>query len=580
MNCQDFTRVLEELDLHQLPAPSREAAEAHLAACRDCSSDLEVHQRLGALPIPPLSTARIAGWRALGASGAVVGDRKQRKRKRYVAVGVLVVAAAAAAMLGLRQEDPPAQAAQLAAEVATSPPMAETIVPAGSPVNEAVMVPVEARRVSAEPAQTAPRQFTLLVEPLEYETEDVAVRAAAEEFHTALLDGLREIPGLLMVGPDSLVDHLSRQTDFRITAVARAAKANQRGVQWEVMLRMHVLQGESRRVQPFLVGGMLAGTDCSPPAANGAGGCGGSAMAPAITNLLRGMMLPADPSLEGKLAAQVQDSALPPAERLRALEVLNCQRIAVGGTCPRRGQLGADVVRVALGIISSPGEASTRAAFVRALRGQPHADLVQPLVEIAHRAPEDLLRLEAVTSLAEDFSADVAAHSALELVAREDASELVRKVAARVVSGKPVWDAYAVATVRDTSMPDVKRLVPLEWMTGNKARAELPALLDQLLDGAGAHIMLAELLSAAQKESKGGGSAMTLISVLRDSRHSAAADFWLAMLDRNPDTNSLSGLNRHRAEERVRKKIEELAASHPDVKLREAAAAMLEEPRT
>jgi hypothetical protein len=578
MNCQEFAQVLDEQELHQLPAVARGAAEAHLAACPDCSSDHEVHGRLAALRIPAVSTARVASWRALGVSGAVDGGRRQRMRNRYAVIGALAVMAAAAAVLGLRREDPPAQAVEVVAEDSPSPLLGDTVVPASLVAEEVVQVMAEPVRITGEPVQPAPRPFTVLVQPLEYGTEDGAVRNAAEDFHTALLDGLRAIPGLQMVGPDPGIDPASRQTDFRISAVAQTAKANQQGVQWEVMLRLHVLQEDSRRIQPFRVGGMLKGEECR--AGDSAGGCGGAALAPAITDLLRGMMLPASPSIEGKFVAQVQDPALSPAERIRALEVLNCHRIVAGSTCPRRGQLGADVIGAALAMISGPGDAAVRGGFVQALRGQSHSDLVQPLIEIAHRETEDSLRLEAVTSLVEDFNTDAAARSALELVARDDASPLVRKVAARAVSGTAAWDEYAIATVRDTTLPVAQRLAPLEWMAGTRARGQLPVLMGQLLDGTGAHVMLADLLSAAQKDSKGTGSTTTLLNVLRDSRHSTAVDFWLAMFERNPESTVLSGLYRHRAEGRVRKRLEEIAATHPDAKLRETAASLLESPQT
>jgi hypothetical protein len=576
MNCQEFAQVLDEQELHQLPAVAREAAEAHLAACAACSSDHEVHQRLAALPIPAVSTARVAGWRALGTSGALDGARRQRVRARFAVIGVLAVMAAAAAVLGLRREDPPAQAVEVATAVAPSPVLGDTVVPASLIAEEVVTVATESGRVSAQPVQPGPRALTLLVQPLDYETEDGPVRDAAEHFYSAVVGGLREIPGLQIIGPDPAIDPASRQTDFRISAAARTAKANQQGVQWEVRLRMHVLQGDARRVQPILVGGMVAGEACP---AEAPAGCGAAAMAPAILDLLRRMIVPADPSLEGRLAAQVQDAALPPVERVRALEILNCQRIAAGATCPRRDQLGADVVQAALGVVSGPGDPSTRAAFVRALRGQQHPELIQPLIEIAHREPVEPLRLEAVTSLAEDFSGDVAARSALELVARDDASPLVRKVAARATSGTAIWNEYAIATARDTALPVAQRLAPVEWMTSNKARGELPGLLDQLLDGAGAYVALADLLTAAQKESQVGAGTMALMSSLRDSRHSAAVDFWFAIFERSPEATVLSGLYRHRGEARVRRKLEEIAAAHPDLKLREAAASLLEQPQ-
>lgn len=427
MNCQEFAQVLDEQELHQLPVAAREAAEAHLAACQDCRSDLEMHQRLAEMPIPALSAARIAGWRALTTSAAIVRERRHLPRNRYIAAGALVVAAAAAIMVGIRVEAPPERMVAVAPGPVAQP-APELPVPAEQVPS--LVSPVQTVKVAAADPDTAtpdppaPSSFTLLVQPLQIETEDPLVQASAQQFYAALIDELRRVPGLVMIGPDPAIDPEARPTDFRMSAAARAATASSPGMQWEVMLRLHVFQGR-RRVQPFRIYG--SGEEAA-------------ATAPGIARMLRGMVFPASPSLKERLAAQFTDVTIPQEDRLRALEELtsmkvgDCPPTAAAQNCLRRAPLDVDQVHAALAMVSGPGEPLVRAGILRALSGQRHADLVQPLIEMAYRETSAEVRLEAVALLAEDFITDVAARSALELVARDDELLAVREVAARAVA--------------------------------------------------------------------------------------------------------------------------------------------------
>jgi hypothetical protein len=119
------------------------------------------------------------------------------------------------------------------------------------------------------PAEATTPAFTVLVEPLREEARDPLVLAAARDYFAALLDGLRAIPGLVLVGPDEAIDAAATKADFRLTAVARPGGMTPFGAQWQwqVDVRLHVQTG-AKLVQPFMTGGMIGGPlprpDCRP----------------------------------------------------------------------------------------------------------------------------------------------------------------------------------------------------------------------------------------------------------------------------------------------------------------------------
>src|SRR5690606_15679227 len=104
----------------------------------------------------------------------------------------------------------------------------------------------------------------------------------------------------------------------------------------------------------------------------------------------------------------------------------------------------------------------------------------------------------------------------------------------------------------------------------NGATGDMIAVLDELLENDGAAALAALLPGNA-----GGAGTRGLLDAMIVSQHPAAADFWLARIERTADLASLTGLRAHRDDARVSAKLEEIADSHPDAGLRALAATLL-----
>lgn len=528
MNCQELAQLLDEQDLHRLPAGDRAAAQAHLAGCGECARDHDMHLRLAALPVPPLAAERLAQWRGL--AFADVAARLSRRR-RLVLVGALTALAAAAAMLALQYPDTREEGADVAVKAALPLPdtQAEAVVSEESVPKPAQEEASSSAPVVAQRTPPAPPAYTLLAMPLDYSTDDVLVQAAVREFYAAVLDALRQIPGLQVTGPVASIDPAAKPTDFTLWAEALPAGTNEPGSRWEVRLRLR--NGLRQMVQPFRIAGSLPG-ECGLGETQAA--CGPAEMATAMLGpLVR--MIPVDHALESHLQARFLDITQTSAARLGALTELRALDAAQRG-----------------------------AGF--------GPDLVRPLVDVAYKDASDDLRLEAVSVLATTFPRNDAALAALAYIARDDAHPLVRKVAERAVNVGGSWRAFAVATARDATLGSAQRIAPLHWMAKNGATEDMAAVLGELLASDGA-APLAQLLSGSATDTSHG--TRTVLDALARQRHPGAADFWLARFDIVPDFTSIAGLHAYRDDVRVRAKLEEIASGNADADLATLAGSLM-----
>ena len=189
-----------------------------------------------------------------------------------------------------------------------------------------------------------------------------------------------------------------------------------------------------------------------------------------------------------------------------------------------------------------------------------------------------------MTTLATDFKDAPGARAALDWVAATDAKLLVRKVAERALSGDAAWRDYVVSSVKDTSLPVSGRFEALNWMLENRRsdstmQATMTAVVPELLQGGVGP--LADVLVRARKEKVGGLSGVTSVAMMElvsSTNHPAVPELLIACFDGMPGETTLYFMARHHEDPRIRNKLEEVAASYADEKLREKAASYLREP--
>lgn len=105
MNCQDIARILDERGVDHLLSGHQDDVQAHLATCRDCTRDWQIHAELSKAAIPAVPAELRAHFAAPLAGGLNPGVRR---RSRFVVIGAVVAVAAAAGMLALQMNRSPA----------------------------------------------------------------------------------------------------------------------------------------------------------------------------------------------------------------------------------------------------------------------------------------------------------------------------------------------------------------------------------------------------------------------------------------------------------------------------------------
>ncbi len=97
MNCQDIARILDEQEVDSLLAEERSGVHAHLATCRDCARDWQIHAQLLGVTIPAVP-AELRALYVTQAAGVVAPGA--RRRGRFVVIGTLVTVAACSGNAG------------------------------------------------------------------------------------------------------------------------------------------------------------------------------------------------------------------------------------------------------------------------------------------------------------------------------------------------------------------------------------------------------------------------------------------------------------------------------------------------
>jgi hypothetical protein len=453
-----------------------------------------------------------------------------------------------------------------------------------------------AAQTQQDPGTAAPRaagpaasrdpypRYTLIVLPLRQASLDPASLAPAEAFHAALVAEMRKMPGLALLLPGVTAPPESAQSaDFLLTVTTLEARAlpggttafrvadsrggaalsaasNASGRQWPVEIRIQPI-GQSTSAG-FTSTLQIGDDTASLPM-----------LAARQMELLRVRIFP-DVQMKQQLIARIRDASLPATERNTALDdLLGAQR--------ERGRAldAVDIGVIVAGAAAMPAE--ERARLWRSLRGAPHAELVDTLVDSMRRDPDIQVRFEALATLAADYAAEARVRSAIEAASREDPAQLMRMAAQRVRNGEAEWRRYMVSTLKDASLPLLDRLAPLLLaaqsattpvetlgMRTLTADEEIVKLLEAMVRGSWFDYTQTESIGAALELLAGGASpaASSLLVEIQQESAPPAGQVASATPMTPPQISpaAMSWLMKNRNNPRARRILDDLARGRAD----------------
>ena len=535
--------------------------------------DLEQELRAALVPCRPAPALRAAVMTRVSVVQATRGAR--RRPNRVILIGTLLAVAAAAAMLGPRFAQSPTPPVVAATPVPAAAPEPAPIVAAAPSVAAVPESKPASEKVAPKEAVAAIKSFTVSVLPLQNDSPEVAVRAAVDTFHRALLDGLRATPGLVLTTPDSLESADSAPADYRLTLKGTGStQANTFTISLRAMRT-------GRYVQPYQLSGFIA-KDCS-----GAPDCGdASSMADCQLNLLRETMFPESPARSQAMRTQLLDPLLSARQRLDALLSLETLRGDGVPTPLARSKEGLsalrdpEVVRGALQLAAAATDDFVRAQVWKKMRGVGSAELIQPLITAARTDSSSNVRAEAVMTLATDFASDPRVRAALEAITHQESRPVVRVLAQSGLSGKEAWTRYVLTSVKDTSLSDLDRIEAIYYAM-NQDQSRSTDLRDMLADDESIRAFVQVLPTAAraaaaspEDKAKSSDLVTVLISRLSSIDHPAITDMLLDAYEHPgwaDPFHILNQLARRGADPRVRALLEKVSAEAVDSPLREIA---------
>jgi hypothetical protein len=593
MNCQDIARILDDQDIGRLTGEEQQAVNMHLAACHECAHEWDVHAQLSAATIPAMPQGLRAHCRTLAAAAVAAAGSggRARARSRFILASTLLVAAAAAAVLGVQRVE------RVRGQVSASAPGPARAVPAPAVPHATKEVSLtEVPRPSPGPSSAAtptrsrlPGTFTVAVMPLADESDDPAIKVAAETYYDTLLRELQALPNLVLVAAQSGTAAHATPADYLVTITSGRSVEHQevpvigasgnftgqtvslapRQGRWRADIKVDIRQSQagSNRFTTTMAGSIqeqcpgTPGVTCSGPVS----------MASNSVEVLRKQVFPMDSSVKQALQAQLRDSGLPALRRQQVLAEL--QRLIDSGRVS--GWESADI-RAAMDYVRSVSPPQ-RAFLLLMLRGIRHPDLAQPLIDFMRLDASDDVRLEAAMTLAQDFGREPAVRAALEAAARNDSRQIVRSVAQRALSGEKGWHDYVVATLRNAELNYASRLEPLTYMARTLTRAGYrsapPASLQTMYDD---EVMagLGELLPALvidKAQTRAADDLASLINTLGQAQHPAVKDLLLKVLrgSGEPMLRHMSGnilATRFIDATGVRAALQEAGDKHPELR--------------
>ena len=549
--------------------------------------DIEQTLRLACVPPEPrrdfedtvMARVSAAAWRAAQA--------RPRKSRRMLLIGSLFVAAAAAATFAMWDSgsQPPADVGAQTFEPAAPAAALTAAFPAAGPATPAAApdmppkVPSQAPKSTwvAEPcdaaaaALPAPPRYSVLVQPLQFESADPATQSMVQQYYSAVLDALRKVPGLALAG-EGAPTTAGKPADFRVI-VAAGGWGEQAGNTQRLRISVEAwngsgfngLSGTSRDIRTL---------DASSCPSAGAFNCGPVAAASFdVGSFVAQNRLPRYPT-----AAQAACS--------RNREILAQRNFELTRNDPEGT---AALLQQGIERMAAASAPTNRANMWPRLRGAARPEAVPYLIKTLRETEDEAVRKEVLTVLAVKFAGDPGVREALAPVAAASADTLMRHVVERALSGDGTWIDYAAARLRDASLPAAQRLEAWHWMADAMSldKEAMSATLArgltalQQVDGVRT---LANLLAGTQKDPAGPGYGLAgqlgqwSLRQIGSVSHPAATELLIICFDAEPNYITLSALATRRDDPRVAGKLESIAADPSTPQLARQAAQLLRQP--
>jgi len=548
--------------------------------------DIEQTLRLACVPPEPgrdfedtvMARVSAAAWRA--------EQLRPRKSRRVLLIGALIAVAAAAATFATWNNGPQPDLALEAGTVEPAAPTVAQAAPALSATATLAAAPTAslqtpppapkftevAQRCSAADAATpAPSRYTVLVQPLQFESNDPVIQSQVREYYNALLDALRKVPGLALAGAEAQIA-TGKPADYRITVAAGGWGAQSTATTQRLRTGVESWNGTAF-TGPSGTSREVSTLDISRCPSSGALNCGPVAAASVDVGLFVGLnRLPRYPG-EAQVACDraMQAFAQPAFERLRS------------------GTDSVPLIRQGLEYLAATAEPTYRANRWSLLRSNARPNAVDSLVAALRETNDPAFSKEVVTLLAVKFAGDPTARESLATVATAGTNTLTGHVAELALSGDGPWRDYVVARVRDASLPAAQRLEAVNWMIDatsldpQQMTATLGTVLTKLQESGGIPV-LARLLVDTQKDEgnditkQWGSWVMGRLGSLNRTPVEyppAAVDLLIACFDAMPAQLTLNNLAALRADPRVASKLESIATDLSNPQLAERAARSL-----
>jgi hypothetical protein len=527
-----------------------------------------------------------AAWRAA---------RGPRVRRRIFAISALLAGSVAASMLVMRYhgsgvESPPPvlQVATMSAPqvMEETVPTRAAVPPAGSPVTEAIPplpppslpTATEVSQVcaAAQAGPSAAPAYTVLMEPLQFETEDPDLASRAQRFYAGVINQLKSIPGLALVGTEA-AGTAGKPADYRVSvSIVKAVNTNAGLPAWQSIMSLQQWTGTSF-AGGRSIGSAIPALDSSICPSTPAGQVFNCRLEPAAAGIMLNLSatLPRHPT-------PAQASCQNTQQQFFRNQIAQQRTADPASLFPP--------VRQTLERLATTTNPITRSNAWGSLGRNAHPEYAQLLVQALRESSEDAFRREVVTLLVLKYPDDPAAREALAAIAARSRDTLMSHVAERPTAAPEVWRDYAVSRLSDDRLPTEQRLDALYWMaeaiTLDKDRiaAEMSALL-AVLQRDGRLLALANILAGTLKDlgeaglDPAGQRGQWMVRQLGSVHHPAAPELLMACFDAAPNYLTLGALATRLDDPRVANKLQDIASQTADERLRRIATSYLNDPQ-